>query len=648
MQSENDNPNECSDLVKVEQERYARKMQKRFETLLQFLPDPILAYDLNNKLQYVNPGFERMFGWTIDELKSGSIEFVPHDRREETIQGAKELFKNKRVHNHKTQRYTKDGRLLDIIIDGAVFYDENNIPEGYVVSLRDVTRSNRLARTNQILFKISQSLHRVQRLDDLLASINEEIQNLLDIEGSFVLLLDEKREEFYFFSALHDDSETEKKIKEIRFPADQGVSGRVYQSGNFLIVDDVSKCSFFLRRVDDESGMKTRNILSVPIQLSDRSIGVVNVVNKLSGKFDNTDAELLSTIASTIALPIENTRINEELRKSYEELKTLNSAKDRVIHHLSHELKTPIAVLTTTLKLLDKQLKKSGITDEFVKRILERGKRNLDRLLEIQYETEDLLIRKNYQIHHILSRMLEACRDEIEVLFENRTEGQELFKSIGRSIDKLLGPRKIVSRTIQLRRYIKDMLSNLAPEFNRRKIDVITRLDHGGSVYLPSEILDILLDGLIRNAIEHTPDHGKIEINLTGTEDTPLLEIKDYGVGFTPEKKHLLFENYFTPPDIDQYATREPYDFNAGGKGFDLLRMKLFSEQYRFKIWLKSERCRFIPRDEDQCPGDIKICVFCSDISDCLNSGFSSVFLKFPHHGLVEESKQGPKAVRSP
>lgn len=620
---------ECTELIQVEQEKYSLKMQKRFETLLQFLPDPILAYDLDNNLEYVNPGFERMFGWTIDELKSGLIEFVPNNRKDETIQGTRDLFRHKRVHNHKTQRYTKDGQLLDIIIDGAVFYDEENNPEGYVVSLRDVTQSNRLVRTNQILFKISQSLHYYQRIDDLLTSINEEIQALLDIEGSFVLLLDEKREEFYFFSALHDDSETEKKIKEIRFPADQGVSGRVYRSGKPLIIDDVSQCSFFLRRVDDESGLHTKNILSVPIQLSDRSIGVLTVVNKFNGTFDNTDTELLSTIASTIALPIENTRINEALRTSYEELKTLNSAKDKVIHHLSHELKTPIAVLTSTLKILGKRLKKLGITDETMERVLDRGDRNLNRLLEIQYEAEDLMIHKNYQVHHILSRMVEACRDEVESLYEAHSHSKEVITSIQKSIDDLFGPREVISKHIYLNAYITTKLNELASKFSHRKMAFSTQLDHQSLVNLPIEIIDILITGLIRNAVEHTPDYGEIDIILVGDGDISELEIKDYGVGFTREKQHLLFKNYFTPPEIDRYATKEPYDFNAGGKGFDLLRMNLFSEQYQFKIWLKSERCRFIPLDEDQCPGNIEECKFCRDISDCKNSGFSSIYLKF-------------------
>ncbi len=57
-----------------------------------------------------------------------------------------------------------------------------------------------------------------------------------------------------------------------------------------------------------------------------------------------------------VALPIENARINDELQRSYEEVKSYNRAKDRVIHHLSHELKTPVSVLAASLNLLNKKI----------------------------------------------------------------------------------------------------------------------------------------------------------------------------------------------------------------------------------------------------------------------------------------------------
>ena len=73
-----------------------------------------------------------------------------------------------------------------------------------------------------------------------------------------------------------------------------------------------------------------------------------------------------------------------------------------------------------------------------------------------------------------------------------------------------------------------------------------------------------------------------------------MLEVKDYGVGITEENRKLIFESNVTTYETMDYATKKPYDFNAGGKGFDLLRMKIFSERYHFKIGMDSRRCAFI------------------------------------------------------
>jgi signal transduction histidine kinase len=105
--------------------------------------------------------------------------------------------------------------------------------------------------------------------------------------------------------------------------------------------------------------------------------------------------------------------------------------------------------------------------------------------------------------------------------------------------------------------------------------------------------------------------------------------IKDTGIGFTKDKLRLIFENYFTPPDSSEYTTKAPFEFNAGGRGFDLLRIKLFSERFDFTLDIDSTRCGFIPADTDTCPGEIRRCTFCTTPDLCLTSGGTTVTLTF-------------------
>lgn len=607
----------------------SRLEQERLHTLLKFLPDPVFVFSLDNTVEYINPAFERIFGWTQKEVKGKNIKFIPDHLIDQAKQGTKQLYQTRAVLDFETQRYTKDGRILDILINGSILYDDHNNPAGQILILRDMTFEKRLAKSNQILFRISKALHHYQKLGNLIALINREIQKLISVEGAFILLADELKDQLYFFSAQYRNLESEKKFKKIRIPADQGVTGRVYKTCRPLIISDVSKCSFFLRRVDDETDLVTKNILSVPIMLKDRAIGVVSVVNKNHGDFDETDIELLSMVTNTIALPIENTRIHEELRKSYQDLKTLNHAKDKVINHLAHELKTPVSVLSAAMTILSKKFTVSGIENPGIENIFKRGKRNLKRILDIQYEVEDLLKKKDFKAYHILSRLLDACKDELSLLVESETDNIDIVSRVSDKIETLFGPREIKSRSFSFDDYLTRQIPQLEENFRHRKCLLNTRLDKTVPVYIPPEILDIITSGIIKNAVEYTPDAGKIDIILRKGNDSSELIIKDTGIGFTKEKLHLIFENYFSPPESIDYATKKPFDFNAGGKGFDLLRIKIFSEKYHFKLSIDSTRCHVIPKDDDICPGDIALCRACKTPEDCYNSGGTSIHIKF-------------------
>ncbi len=607
----------------------SRAIRKRLLTLLEYLPDPVFAFSLDNRVEYVNPAFEKIFGWTLDEIRGKNIDFIPEHLTEQAKEGMRQLYKNRSVHDFETQRFTKDGRILDILINGAILYDENDQPTGQALILRDMTREKRMAKTNKIMFKISRALHQYQKLGDLIDVITTEIRKLILVEGAFILLEDDAGDQLYFLSAQYRDGASEKQFKKIRFPVDHGVSGRVYSTGEPLMIPDVSQCSFYLNRVDEETDLKTRNMLSVPMRIKERIIGVVSVVNKKFTDFDDTDTDLLSMVASTIALPIENTRIHERLRQSYLELKRLNHTKDLVINHLAHELKTPISVLGASMKLLAKRLKAAGFGGDRIEKTFLRGRRNLNRILEIQYEVEDLLRKKEFQSFHLLNRMVDACRDELMVLFETQTQSSDILNAVQKSIDQMFGPEEPDWEDIDLKSFLSGHLKSLEPFSFHRTPDIRIDLEPCGRISFPLSILETIVTGIVRNAVEYTPDGSRIDIGLKMVRGVPNLIVKDSGIGITPEKLDLIFDNFFTPPDSTNYATKTPFDFNAGGRGFDLLRINLFSERYPFIVDIDSVRCRAIPEDSDTCPGNIKGCSICSCQEDCVRSGGTVIRLIF-------------------
>jgi len=617
-----------SETCALELSQTSRRAERRYRAFLSFLPDPVFVFNMDHTVSYLNPAFEKVFGWTLAELEGKIIpSFVPDDMKEKTRRGIKRLFEDKVLHGFETKRRTKDGRVLDIVIDGAIFYDIDNQPAGQVITLRDITREKRESRVNQALFRIAGALHRYRGLDGRLEFITREVRNLMSVEGASVILLDEEKKEFYFREAKYDDGKTGKKMKEIRFPVDKGVAGQVYRTGKPLVVPDTSKDPYFFGRVDEQSQYQTRNMVDVPLQIQDRLIGVLCAVNKKEGTFEKADVDLLAAIANYVALPIENASINEELKRSYQEVQSLNRAKDRVIHHLSHELKTPLSILSASMSILRKRL--AGLEDLNWDRILKRAQKNLDRLLEMQYQIEDILREKDYKIYYMLSSLLDACSDELEVLVSENLGEKEIIDRLRRHIETLFGPHDSPSEEIRLDQFVEARIQELNPRFAHRRCRVNTRISEVTAIWIPPDVLAKIFDGLVRNAVENTPDSGTITISVRAGKLGPELVVKDSGVGISEENQRLLFENYFTAYDTMQYSSRSPYDFGAGGKGFDLLRMRIFSERYHFKLNMRSRRCDVLDNDAETCPGDAAACNRSARTPECLESGGTTVTVQF-------------------
>jgi len=609
-------------------EEALRQSERRFRTLLDFVPYPIGVFNMEGYTSYVNPGFTQVFGWTLSELEGKKIPFVPEEVKRETFENLKRLYKEKILVRHESKRVTKDGRILDVSIRAAVYSESDEGPSGVIAIFRDITQEKRIARVNEAMLHISMALPRYPDLEDLLDYVNSDVKRLLDSEGSVVILLDEEKQELFVIGAAYDATDTQKRVKEIRFSMDQLVAGRVIKTGRPLIVSDTSKEQRLHEDRDRKLGYKTRNLALVPLASTGRIIGVLCAINKKGGDFVQGDIEMLEMIAGTVSLSIENARVSEELKRAYREVSSLNRAKDKVINHLSHELRTPVAVLSGSLNLITKRL--VTLPDDTWKANIEMARRNLDRIRDIEYEVEDIMEGRQSRPYALLSLLLDQCADELETLVAEETGEDLVVARIRNRIEDIFGPKEAVPQEVNLQETVLEQLKQLKSQFAHREVEIITQLEPVPPIYIPPEVLQKVIKGLIKNAVESTPDEGKIELAVQKKGEGALLVVHDYGVGIPEEAQRRIFEGFFTTQDTLAYSSKRPFDFNAGGKGADLLRMKIFSERYNFQIDMASTQCRFLTQETEACPGRISRCPFCSHGGDCHRSGGTLFSLYFP------------------
>jgi len=177
------------------------------------------------------------------------------------------------------------------------------------------------AGAERLLYELACTFAERLELDELVPLVVEKCRSALGAEGASLMLLDEAADELYFHTTA-ENPEVVKRLRALRFPADRGIAGAVLSDGHAVRVDDVATDSRFYPVIDRESGTTTRNLVCAPLSVHGRRVGVVQVVNRRDGSFDDADVRLLETLASSIAVALQNARRFESLRQSEEALRT--------------------------------------------------------------------------------------------------------------------------------------------------------------------------------------------------------------------------------------------------------------------------------------------------------------------------------------
>lgn len=142
----------------------------------------------------------------------------------------------------------------------------------------------------------------------------EAATRLMRSEVGSLLLIDPETKELFFEVALGEKGE---KLSEIRLKPGEGIAGWVAETGEAVIVNDVHSDPRFFRRVDDKSGFITRNMICVPVRSREKTLGVLQAINKKKGAFNRADLDGFKALADQVAIAIENAGLYKELKETF-------------------------------------------------------------------------------------------------------------------------------------------------------------------------------------------------------------------------------------------------------------------------------------------------------------------------------------------
>lgn len=157
-----------------------------------------------------------------------------------------------------------------------------------------------------VFHELGKALTSSLQLDQVLRTIMEKINEVLEPDTWSLLLMDPDKDELFFQIATGKGAEA---LKDVRIKLGQGLAGWVAQTGEAVVVPDTAKDERFFAQVDEKTKMETRSVVAVPVRFRDHCLGVIELINCIGPEgFSNRDLALLEALADYAAIAIENAR----------------------------------------------------------------------------------------------------------------------------------------------------------------------------------------------------------------------------------------------------------------------------------------------------------------------------------------------------
>jgi PAS domain S-box-containing protein len=557
-----------------------RESERKYRTILESIEDGYYEVDLSGNMVFFNDSLCNILGYPAHELKG------MNNRRYTEPETARRMFE---IFN----RVYRTGEPVKI--------------NDYVVVKKDGTKC---------VMELSTSL------------IRDQAGNAIGFRG----IARDITERIAVRKALE---ESEQKYRTILESIEDGYY-EVDISGNMVFFND-SMCKLVGYSSEELKGMNNRRYMA-----EETAKAVYQTFNQVYSTGEGTKVigwELLRKNGEKryVETSVSLVRDRKEepigfrgIARDITEQKSLEKAKERIINHLSHELATPLSVIEAAAAIIERAVEKGDLGK--IRKWAEKSRGHICRLRNLQTQVSDILNSRPVEEKERSLYFIEAALSQLEELKEEplKESAEAVRQSIVRQLKALYTMEGVRNEEILMDCFLDEVWAEAVLSMRERQIEIIREFDKGISLQMDKTALKKICGGFLRNAIENTPDEGRIEIRLKQEGEYVRMAFQDFGVGITPENQKWIFGGFFHTQDTHNYASKKPYLFNAGGAGADLLRAKVLSERLNLRLEFSSTRCRYLPSDEAECPGRISLCPFVTGREDCLSFGGSLFTLLLP------------------
>jgi two-component system, cell cycle sensor histidine kinase and response regulator CckA len=209
-------------------------------------------------------------------------------------------------------------RLNEHIVS-ARFLSSGKKDDNSIVIINDVTAQHSAKEELKLRdsglslhHKATQMFNSSLKLDQVFVTVLEEVRRLMDVMGCSIWLIEEGTEELVCKQAAGTYGET---LVGWRLASGEGLAGWVARHGKSLIAPETSDDERHYKEVDLLIGRDMRSILSVPLRVKGDVIGVLQVVDSQTERFNKKHLALIEPLAGSAAIAIENARLYEKAQQ---------------------------------------------------------------------------------------------------------------------------------------------------------------------------------------------------------------------------------------------------------------------------------------------------------------------------------------------
>jgi len=475
---------------KKELEKKAEEAEKRLSLLLKHTPDIVYSIDNKGKITDVNEAWTNILGYSREETlaKNGNHFFYPADidiakaARQSLVDGLCLSY------NIDIRVVAKDGSIVWLNTTSVPILSTSNEIIGFTGISKNITVKKRNLLIKELLATHIRGM----------ISLNDENRNYLYVSPSF---------------------------KELTGWDSEDLIGK--NSFDYYHPDDILRITNY-RNANIKGEIQDDETLELRYRKKD---GTYTWIELSARWFHDPYEDAMRSVIS--AQPLNKKKQEEEkLLADLANEKKLNKLKSSFVSLISHEFRTPLAIIKAICELLKMQLDAKGAG------------------LEQQLE-EDLGLIEN-EINGLTSLI-----DDVLIL---------------EKIEK--GDVTLQCKPVRMQTLILPILQRFAIKHKDRKEIILNKKGTPKLVFGDAQYLELIFSNLLSNAYKYSKEKPEPIVTVNYEESYVVISIKDFGIGIPEKNKKKLFTDFFRGDNVR----------DTEGTGLGLSIAKKFVEMHRGKI----------------------------------------------------------------